>query len=180
LFYRPDILNTLHSGIVLAQLIQAAGRGRGVNRSESEPLDVFIFGSDSIPPLEFDEMRRWDEIEPDILADMVYEGLVMTSPADTLKMLRQLFENGATVDAARMAMRRAGITPDLANIPPIYISYGECSPNAQGWRRVKYRPVGRGQQTRIAFAHPSRLATLKADLESALGPLAVFDGYRSR
>jgi hypothetical protein len=42
-----------------AELLQAIGRGRGVNRTAANPLDVVIYGNSPVPGIELDTIEDW-------------------------------------------------------------------------------------------------------------------------
>ncbi|MBV8591561.1 MAG: hypothetical protein JO212_16145 [Acetobacteraceae bacterium] len=168
----PD-LEALRVAITDAEVIQAIGRGRGVNRDASRPLNVFVC-ADVILPLPVNNLVRWKDVRPDPLARMVARGVVLLSPTDAAKAYPDLFP---TSEAARKALERgeaAGVF--TGHFPREKFSLGEC-PGNQGERftPVTYQPTGRGQQRRRALAAASRLPTLRAWLEALVGPLTHFE-----
>jgi hypothetical protein len=60
-----------------AELIQAVGRGRGVNRTAETALDVDILAN-VVLPLTVDEAVQWEE--PSAVVEMAAEGIILTSP----------------------------------------------------------------------------------------------------
>src|SRR5262245_42305012 len=52
-----------------AQLIQAIGRGRGINRTASNPLQIDIV-TNVVLPLEVDKAMTWEDVQPTITAIM--------------------------------------------------------------------------------------------------------------
>ena len=48
-----------------AELIQAIGRGRGVNRTETDPLQVDLINKVPLPDIEIDEVVEWGHAQPD-------------------------------------------------------------------------------------------------------------------
>jgi hypothetical protein len=47
-----------------AELIQAVGRGRGVNRTADNPLQVDLINKVPLPDIEIDEVVKWDDAQP--------------------------------------------------------------------------------------------------------------------
>jgi hypothetical protein len=69
-------------------LIQVIGRGRGVNRTAQNPLDVHI-PADVALPLIHDRIVPWDSIQPGIFERMLLASLAVDSPVDALACQRQ-------------------------------------------------------------------------------------------
>ena len=87
------------------ELIQAIGRGRGVNRTSATPLDIDIL-ADVVLPITVSEAHRWDEVEASEIVEMLAEGVVLTSPADMAQCWPNIW---ATAEAARDWLKgRAG------------------------------------------------------------------------
>jgi putative DNA primase/helicase len=62
----PDpIVEDVRTAICEAELVQAIGRGRGVNRTKETPLDVFVLGNVPLPGLMPDAVGRWEPLGPD-------------------------------------------------------------------------------------------------------------------
>ena len=74
------------------ELIQAMGRGRGVNRTGANPLDVHIL-ADVALPLVHDTVTAWDMVAPDIFQKMLLAGLAVDSPADAAVLHPAMFAN---------------------------------------------------------------------------------------
>jgi hypothetical protein len=87
------------------ELVQAIGRGRGVNRRSATPLDVDIL-ADVVLPVTVDEVRGWGEVEASEIVEMLAEGVVLTSPTDMAQCWPNVW---ATAEAARDWLKaRAG------------------------------------------------------------------------
>jgi hypothetical protein len=131
-FADPD-LEALRTAITDAEVIQAVGRGRGVNRDADTPLAVFVL-ADVVLPLPVARVARWQDVRPDVMGRMLARGAVLFSPVDAAAAYRDLFPNP---DAARMAMKRAeGIS---RTSPYGKTIIGECSGNRP--TEVSYRPT---------------------------------------
>lgn len=164
----PD-LDAIRAAITDAEVVQAIGRGRGVNRTAETPLDVFVF-ADVVLPLPVTRLVRWEDIRPNVLERMAARGAVLLSPSDASKAYPDLF---LTPDAARMALKRGeeGIS---RTSPYVGSSLGECSGNRLV--EVSYRPPGRGQQNRRALVQAEHLPGFREWLEKMLAsPLATFE-----
>jgi len=156
-------MEALRVAVTEAEIIQAIGRGRGVNRTADNPLTVWLF-ADVATALPITRMARWADIRPGVLQRMAGRGLVLFGATDAARIYPDLFP---TPEAARKAIMREfgeGYFPD---IPLGDISIGECPGNTLV--RVSYRPTGRGQQTRRALVLESRLPTLAEWLTERLG-----------
>ena len=78
-----------------AQLVQANGRSRGINRDDKTPLTrVFLF--DTCLPETVDEVLQWEK--PSLLIKTAVEGFMLTSPADLVKVRPDLWPNTRTAD----------------------------------------------------------------------------------
>jgi hypothetical protein len=103
---------------------------------------------------------------------MACRGVIFTSPSDASKAYPDVFE---TPKAAEHALHRAGLNRESIS-PPFpydYLFEGEWGGNTPV--KVSYRPQGRGQQTRVAWARLDRLNGLREELEAVLGPLVLFN-----
>jgi hypothetical protein len=177
--YEDPDLEAVRAAITDAELVQAIGRGRGINRGEADPLDVWLLAGDAVVALPVDELARWEDVAPASgpRERMAERGVVLESPGDAARAYPDLFP---TAGAAKKALQRcAGGGGDFGDNSLWEISIGECPRNPSTtptgerggnarWVRVEYRPPGRGQQTRTAWAHPSRLPGLRAWLEGVL------------
>jgi hypothetical protein len=169
--YANPAAEAVVQAITQAELIQAAGRLRGVNRTAENPCDLWLF-ADVVLPLEVDELLDWDSIAPGPVERMACRGIVLTSPADAAKAYPDLF---STPKAAEHAIKRFGLGKD--DFPPnslrILLSKGN---GGEIPLKFAYRPPGRGQQTRIGWAAPgSDAEDVWRWLEDRLGELAMFE-----
>jgi putative DNA primase/helicase len=85
-----------------AGLVQAIGRGRGVNRSADDPLQIDILTS-VVLPIEVDEVTTWERIQPSLAEVMRARGAVPLGYADMAAAHPDLF---STAGAAEQALRR--------------------------------------------------------------------------
>jgi hypothetical protein len=166
--YADPTLEALRVAITDAEVIQAIGRGRGVNRTADNPLDVFVL-ADVVLPLPVSRVARWADVRPDVIGRMLGRGAALTGPADAAKAYPDLFPNP---DAARKAISRAAETKSIRTNPYGVLFIGKC-PDALPIQ-VSYRPQGNGQKTRRALVPGARLPSLRGWLEGLLGPLAHY------
>jgi hypothetical protein len=167
--YADPTLEALRVAITDAEVIQAIGRGRGVNRSADTPLTVFVL-ADVVLPLPVTRLVRWVDVRPDVLGRMQGRGVVLLGPADAAAAYPDLFPNP---DAARKAIGRAEETKSIRTSPYEYSLIGEC-PDAL-LIRASYRPKGNGQKTRRALVCPTRLETFPTWIAAICGPLALLE-----
>jgi hypothetical protein len=86
-----------------AELVQAIGRGRGVNRTAETPLQVDIL-ADVVLPVTVDEVVQWGA--PSELVEMqARDAMALTAPADMSKAWPTVWKNA---EAARNALRKVG------------------------------------------------------------------------
>lgn len=155
------------------RIIQAIGRGRGVNRDEGSPLTVFVC-ADVVLPMPLARLVQWDDVCPDVLSRMRARGAVLLGPSDAARVYPDLFP---TVEAAKKALQGAKPALGFGDIPVGESMLGEC-PRTQ-LIKVCYRRAGPGQQHREAYVSLERLPTFQQWLEDSLGPLAHYAAVSS-
>jgi len=94
----------LRAAICDDEVMQALGRGRGINRTAGNPLEVHLL-ADVVLPLTHERVQAWETVCPDIIQQMLLNGVAVDSPADASGLHPELFE---TQVAADHAFRRAG------------------------------------------------------------------------
>ncbi|MDO9713769.1 hypothetical protein Q7A36_36000, partial [Paracraurococcus sp. LOR1-02] len=174
----PD-LEAVRAAICDAELVQVIGRGRGINRTAADPLEVYLLAGDVLAPVPLATLTRWEDVAPGPVECMAARGVVLASATDAARAYPDLFP---TAEAAKKALQRSGCCGgDFGDKPLWVVPIGPCPRNPfcndlPDLVPVAYRPAGRGQQTRTAWAHADRLPTLRAWLKAAAGaPLAVFE-----
>ena len=160
----PDV-EAVRAAVTDSAVVQGCGRGRGVNRQASNPLDIWIMGN-VITPWAVDNLVQWSELALSPVGRMAARGAVLVSPSDATTFYPDLF---ATVEAAKKTMQRAGLKGDFGDIPLLRYFYKEMSSKS-----VRYRPAGRGRQNRTAWVLANRLDGFREWLENQLGPLAAY------
>jgi Protein of unknown function (DUF1428) len=149
----------LRAAVCDDEIIQAIGRGRGVNRTEANPLEVQVL-ADVVLLAEYDQVVSWDSCVPDIVQEMLLAGLAVDSPADAAALHPGLF---ATVAAADHAFRRAGFNRQN----PMRDTYREMAVKSAAYRRG-----GRGQSWQRAWWVAVNADEARQRLQAAIGPLA--------
>jgi putative DNA primase/helicase len=142
------------------ELVQAIGRGRGVNRSVETPLEIDLL-TDVVLPIEVHEVLTWDQVRPTDHDIMASSGVVLENAADMAKAFPDLWP---TRDAAKKQNQRRGTDcyyRDLSN--------SRLSPSSSV---VTYRPTGAGQKDRQARFDLTLIPDPRSWLEARLGPLA--------
>ncbi|HEY8612347.1 MAG TPA: hypothetical protein VIL69_13775 [Roseomonas sp.] len=168
--YANPAAEAVSAAITDAEVIQAIGRARGINRTAFNPVRVWIL-ADVVTPLIVDELLDWRDIAPSVVERMACRGIFLTSPADAAKAYSDLFP---TIEAAKKALQRGGVAKADFGDNPLRISLlRRMSPKSP--LRFTYRPPGRGQQTRQGWARPEMdPEDVWRFLEDHLGEMAVF------
>lgn len=175
----PDLLaEAVRRSLVEAELLQAIGRGRGVQRTAGNPLLVLVLGNVPLPvPLA--SVTDWQPVHFDraMLAD---HGAVLASDSDAAEVI------GKTRNAVKLARRRLGSGPyiNLLKGHDPNLSAGLESPASSGQgadlpeslAAVTYQRRGAGwSETRMIYDR-RRIPDPRWWLEARFGPLAAYDG----
>jgi hypothetical protein len=100
----PDpMVEVIRRQICEAELIQCAGRGRGVNRSMDAPLQLDVLSNVCLP-MEVRQPIRWDDNAPGRIEEMVGMGLLPDGPAAAALIYPDLW---STAKAAERAASQA-------------------------------------------------------------------------
>jgi hypothetical protein len=150
---------TLRAAICDDEIMQALGRGRGINRSAGDPLEVHIL-ADVVLPLAHQQVQAWDMVRPDIMQRMLLAGLAFSSPKHAFALHPALFTNFAQ---AEKALQRGGFGGHF----PIRDIYREMSVKS-----AQYRLGGRGQSWQRAWWIVCSSSDARAKLEAAIGLVA--------
>ncbi|MFA7587058.1 MAG: hypothetical protein WCY11_12850, partial [Novosphingobium sp.] len=137
--YHPDpIAEAIRWSICEAELIQALGRGRGVNRTADNPLQIDLL-TDIVLPVMADEVISWDDLAPSRIDMMAARGVILDNAADRARCFPDLWPNH---DAARKDGQRTGTN--------CYYRRSYNSRMSHSSVVVTYQPVGPGQKPRTA------------------------------
>jgi hypothetical protein len=162
-----------------AELMQALGRGRGVNRTAETPLDVDILAN-VVLPVTVNEVIHWTE--PNEAVEMAVEGIALTAPGDMAKAWPKVWP---IARAAKWALKklkglyrkiplssagRAGAGTE--DISPIEKSLSIGGMSSVHTHAALYQPRGPKQKRRPAFFDPHILPNPRPWLEKRLGVLA--------
>ena len=129
-----------------AELVQALGRARGINRSPVNPLNVELL-FDTCIPITVDKVERWQT--PSLLIETAIEGVILTSPCDLVKIWPTLRPN----EKAAYRTIKTGV-PKLPN-----------------FKQVEYQLAGRNMKQRIGYFDLTLTPDPRAWLETRLGRL---------
>ena len=135
----------LRAAVCGDELIQAIGRGRGVNRTADNPLEVHVL-ADVALPLVHDRLSDRDLEAPDVLQRMLLAGLAEDSPEHAARLHPELF---VSVEAAKKAFQRGG-TQGHSPISDIYreMSLSSAASPRRRWPAVAARLLDRRRRRR--------------------------------
>jgi putative DNA primase/helicase len=145
-----------------AELIQAMGRGRGVNRTAGTPLQIDLL-TDVVLPVTVNELVGWRELCPTRRDRMALRGVVLENAADMAACFPDLWENHET---ARKDGQRSGTN--------CYYRIFYNSKMSHSSAVVSYRPEGAGRKLRSATFDLTIIPDPQTWLTARLGPLATF------
>jgi hypothetical protein len=134
-----------------AELIQALGRGRAVNRTEVTPLDVDLL-FDVCLPITVDAVETWKRAEPSLLVETAVAGVMLTSPVDMVRVFPAIWSNRTKADRT--------IRQGVSDLP--------------GFKALTYQLAGERMKPRLAYFDASLIADPQAWLEERLGKLKPF------
>jgi hypothetical protein len=154
----------LRAAICDDEVVQAIGRGRGVNRTVDDPIEVHLL-ADVALPLVHDEIVTWEAVVPDIVQRMLLVGVAVDSPADAARLHPMLF---GSEKQAQKAFERVGFTRQN----PMYNEYRGLS-----LKSATYRRGGRGRSWQKTWWIEGDADAACRTLEAALGPLAEWSPH---
>lgn len=158
----PDPLaEAIRWQICEGELIQLIGRGRGVNRTAADPLDVFVL-TDVPLPLPVDRIITANDLELTIAeAQLAAGGAAFATPAHALAAYPDMWKSP---DAARKAFQREASEIQSGTNPNVEPLIGEC-PTLETWR---YQIAGPRQHPAIVHVDRSVVANPAAHIAAAL------------
>ena len=155
------IAEAIRWSICEGQLIQAIGRGRGVNRSVTDPLQIDLL-TDVVLPVTVDELLDWQDLVPARRDIMASRGVLLDNAADMARCFPDLWESS---DAARQH-RRSSVTNG-------YYRTLYNSQMSHSSALVIYQPEGAGQKPRRATFDLALVPDPEPWLAERLGSLAL-------
>lgn len=159
--HEDPMAEQIRAAICDDEVIQAIGRGRGVNRMPDDPLDVHIL-ADVALPLEHDRLLLWELEKPTIVHRMLLAGMAVDSPTDAAVLHADLL---GSAEQAKKAFQRAGFKGQTPHSIMREMSL----------KSAAYRRPGRGRGWQRAWWVDGSVEEARAALERAIGPL---DGWK--
>lgn len=156
--HENETAELLRAAICDDELIQAIGRGRGVNRTADNPLEVKVL-ADVALPLIHDRVVAWEAVLPDIFQRMLMAGVAVDSPADAAQLHPDLFDNDKQ---AQKLWERSGFKRQY----PMNNTYRDMS-----LKSARYRRGGRGRSWQMAWWLEADPETVRVRLQNAFGRL---------
>lgn len=156
--HEDELTETLRAAICDDELIQVVGRGRGVNRTADNPLEVHVL-ADVALPLVCNRLSPWDLERPDFVQKMLLAGIAVDSPTDAVALHPELFANA---EQAKKALGRGAFKGQT----PMNTSYREMS-----LKSAAYRRAGRGRGWQRVWWIDGDGSSIRDRLEVALGAL---------
>ncbi len=150
------------------ELLQIIGRGRGVNRTADNPLDVLVL-TDAPIPVPVAETLNAADLDPtpdDMMAGA--GGVVLRNPGQAAAAYPVLWSNR---EAAKKALQRRLGT----SLYEYYLFIEECPQPRDGavhGARAAYQVAGAGQKSAEAWFDPLLIPDIAAWLSGRLGSLA--------
>jgi putative DNA primase/helicase len=121
----PDV-EAVRYQIHEAELVQALGRARGINRTMTNPLDADLLFNTAIPTT-VDKVEHWQT--PSLLIETAIDGVMLTAPCDLVKRWPNLWPN------------RKAATRTLQ----------QTTPKFPGFKPVEYQLAGPNMNKRIGY-----------------------------
>ncbi len=154
-----------------AEVMQAIGRARGVNRTAENPVEIVVL-NDLCLPLTVSEVVKWDDVPAGREADMAVDGIALDSPSDMAEAWPGAWENA---EAARQwRIRFTGVQSSIEKV--LYKRLNACGAADPRPARFRYKHPGPRQKWRSGWYLPDVVADPCAWLEQRLGvTLAGFE-----
>jgi hypothetical protein len=179
----------VRQAITWSAIEQAIGRVRGVNRTATDPVEVYLIIHDVVVPgIEVDEVVEFGNLEPDAIDQMLARGWEPQMPADAAKLHPDLFPSREAAKKAyqrdRLRTGKGARGPRLGTSSGISL-YTRGSPHPpcvallfqpSGRGQLPLQPSGRGQLPRYCIVDPVKVPDPRAVLEAAWQrPLVRFE-----
>jgi putative DNA primase/helicase len=141
-----------------AELIQAIGRGRAINRTAETPLDIDIV-ADVCLPITVNEVSMWWKQRPSPMVEAVADGVVLTARVDMVKAWPHVWDNDTAARRTLEELRKERKVVEKL---------------IEGWQTVTYQLEGPKMNQRVGYFDPAMIPDPRAWLEARLGQLKVF------
>ena len=161
--HADPIAEAVRWSICEGELIQAMGRGRGVNRTADTVLEIDLM-TDVVLPVTVDALVPWSELKPTRRDLTALTGIVLENAADMATCFPELWSSAA---AARQDRSRSVTNCYYRDLYNSQMSHSSAE--------VTYRPEGAGHRARTARVDLARIPDPEAWLTNRLGPLAQSD-----
>jgi hypothetical protein len=159
----PDaVAEAIRWQICEGEIVQIVGRGRGVNRTAADPLEVLVL-TDRPLPLPVADTVAWEELEP-VPADLMLAegGVALLDAADAAQAYPALWPNRAGTAGSPEAARKAFQRARCGTSPNRELPHGGCpAPLA----RVAYQRTGSGRRPAAAVFDPRVVPNIRAWLQ---------------
>lgn len=159
-YHTDPVAEAIRWCICEGELIQAIGRGRGVNRTAETPLAIDIF-SDAVLPFTINEVAAWPDLRPQRRDLMALEGVILENAADMAACFPSLWPSA---DAARQDRQRSVTNCYYRDLYNSRMSHSSAE--------VTYQPEGPGQRSRTAQFDLGIIRAPHDWLVERLGPLS--------
>ena len=145
----PDrMVEAIRWQVLEGELVQALGRGRGVNRTPETPLDADLL-FDAALPITVNKVSIWER--PSLLLETAAEGVMLITPKDMVRLWPEIWPNDKAADRTL----RQGV------------------PVLPGFVQVSYQLKGPKMKLRVGYFDPAIIPDPHAWLETNLGPLVA-------
>ena len=161
--HADPIAEAVRWSICEGELIQAMGRGRGVNRTAGTVLEIDLL-TDVVLPVTVDALAPWAELRPTRRDLMALSGIVLENAADMAACFPELWSSAA---AARQDRSRSVTNCYYGTLYNSQMSHSSAE--------VSYRPAGSGHRARTACVDLSRIPDPESWLTNRHGSLASFE-----
>jgi len=143
--HADPIAEAVRWSICEGELIQAMGRGRGVNRTADTVLEIDLL-TDVVLPVTVDALVPWSEIKPARRDLMALSGVVLENAADMAACFPDLWPSA---EAARQDRARSVTNCYYRDLYNSQMSHSSAE--------VTYRPAGPGHRARTARVDLARI-----------------------
>jgi putative DNA primase/helicase len=162
------IAEAVRWSICEGELIQAMGRGRGVNRTADTVLEIDLL-TDVVLPVTVDNLALWSDLKPTRRDLMALSGIVLDNAADRATCFPDLWSNREAAKKDGQRKGTNGYYRDLYN-PGIFIEF-HFGGDSEHFRRPRTFDVGR----RLSELRGRDLsAAMSGDVRAGADRMALF------